>query len=37
VRNDQATINANLTALQQDPFQKIYQAFVEVYINNRGV
>lgn len=31
VRGDQKTIQANLTALNQDPFQKIYQAFVEVY------
>lgn len=31
VRNDTTTINANLTALTNDPFQKIYQAFVDAY------
>lgn len=31
VRNDQATMAANLQALTNDPFQKIYHAFVEVY------
>lgn len=30
-RNDYTTIAANLAALSNDPFQKIYQAFVEVY------
>jgi predicted short-subunit dehydrogenase-like oxidoreductase (DUF2520 family) len=31
IRNDQKTIAANLQALQHDPFQKIYQVFVETY------
>lgn len=31
VRKDQKTIKANLEALIEDPFQKIYQTFVEVY------
>lgn len=31
VRDDKATIEANLNALANDPFQKIYQSFVEVY------
>lgn len=30
-RNDQNTIAANLQALANDPFQQIYQAFVEAY------
>lgn len=30
-RDDKATIAANLVALADDPFQKIYQSFVEVY------
>jgi 2-dehydropantoate 2-reductase len=40
-RNDTATINANETALQSDPYQQVYQAFVAAYdasnnIKNRG-
>lgn len=31
VRNDRSTINMNLQALENDPFQSIYKAFVEVY------
>lgn len=31
IRNDQQTITSNLQALNFDPFQKIYQAFVDVY------
>lgn len=31
VRGDQKTIQTNLNALNNDPFQKIYQTFVEVY------
>ncbi len=31
VRDDKTTIEANLQALVNDPFQKIYQSFVEVY------
>lgn len=31
MRGDQKTITANLQALESDDFQKIYQAFVEVY------
>ncbi len=30
-RGDQTTITKNLNSLESDPFQKIYQAFVEVY------
>jgi predicted short-subunit dehydrogenase-like oxidoreductase (DUF2520 family) len=30
-RNDQQTITANLQALENDPFQKIYQAFVDAF------
>lgn len=30
-RNDQATITANIAALSNDPFQKIYLAFVDAY------
>lgn len=30
-RGDQTTIDANLQALKNDPFQKIYQAFLETY------
>lgn len=36
VRNDQNTIQANLNALRDDPFQKIYQAFLQVY-STQGV
>lgn len=35
VREDQKTIKANWHALQGDPFQKIYQAFVEVYAQEK--
>ncbi len=31
VRNDTTTITANLAALAADPFQKIYQAFIDLY------
>lgn len=31
-RGDQATIQANLQALKNDPFQKIYQAFLETFL-----
>ncbi|MBV9575404.1 MAG: DUF2520 domain-containing protein [Gammaproteobacteria bacterium] len=31
VRNDKETIEKNLMALQADPFQKIYQSFVDCY------
>lgn len=34
VRKDKTTITANLNALENDPFQKIYRAFVEVFNNN---
>lgn len=37
VRGDQATIAANLQALAQDDFKKIYQAFVDVYNNHNEV
>lgn len=30
-RNDKKTIAKNLEALQQDPFQRIYQAFIDCY------
>lgn len=30
-RNDETTINKNLNALHNDPFQKVYQSFVECY------
>ncbi len=30
-RNDLVTINANLQALAKDPFQKVYQAFWDIY------
>lgn len=38
-RGDQTTIQANLTALSNDPFQKIYQAFLETYntLNKEGL
>ena len=31
VRNDQQTIHRNLQALEQDPYQVVYQAFVSAY------
>lgn len=31
VRNDKSTINANLKALENDPFQSVYKVFVETY------
>jgi 2-dehydropantoate 2-reductase len=31
VRGDMNTIDANLTALEGDPFQKVYQAFVQAF------
>lgn len=41
VRNDQATIDKNLSALEGDAFQSLYQSFVHYYRelknNNRGV
>lgn len=36
VRKDHTTIAANLKALDNDPLQKLYQAFAEVYQTNRG-
>ena len=30
-RNDQQTIAANLLALDQDPYQQVYSAFVNAY------
>jgi hypothetical protein len=35
VRSDQATIQKNLTALAGDPFQEIYQAFINCYCDQR--
>lgn len=34
-RNDQNTIAANLKALQNDPFQKIYLTFIEIFQNKK--
>ena len=31
IRNDKMTISANLTALNNDPYQKVYQSFLEAY------
>ena len=33
-RDDQETIQANLEALKDDPYKKVYEAFVEIY--NQG-
>lgn len=35
-RRDQKTIAANLDALKEDPFQKIYKAFVETYLGEQS-
>lgn len=34
IRNDMKTMNNNLQSLADDPFQKVYQAFVECYRGN---
>lgn len=36
VRNDEATINTHLTALNADPFQEIYKSFVACYQKTRN-
>lgn len=35
VRNDQKTIESNLTALKDDPLHAVYQTFVNLYNNNK--
>lgn len=35
VRDDQATIEKNLSALQADPFQEVYQSFVSCYAKSK--
>lgn len=35
VRGDQHTIAANLAALQDDPFQQVYQTFLEIFKKNQ--
>lgn len=35
IRNDQNTIAANLKALENDPYQKIYLTFVEIFQNKK--
>ena len=37
VRNDQKTIDKNLQALKDDPFQEIYQKFVECYAEMKKI
>jgi predicted short-subunit dehydrogenase-like oxidoreductase (DUF2520 family) len=38
VRGDQQTLEKNLLALQEDPFQKVYESFIACYqnIQSRG-
>ena len=31
VRNDQQTINKNLQSLENDPYQTVYQSFLQAY------
>ncbi|MBL6989359.1 MAG: DUF2520 domain-containing protein [Bacteriovoracaceae bacterium] len=35
-RNDQKTINKNLSALESDPFQKVYSSFLSAYKPDQG-